>query len=117
MKVPLVKQVPCSAVTHCAFESRLRFLHRSTAFVLVPTFDAQALSASRYDATTLVDQPDAHDNQPFSELDYPIVIDKGASVSVTPNPDDFIEGSHTNVDDDGTERAERCDNGTRLCTS
>jgi hypothetical protein len=63
----------------------------------VPTFDVQALSASRYDATTLVNQPDAHDNQPLLELDYPIVIDTGASVSVTPNPDDFTEGIRTST--------------------
>ena len=82
---PPASRVPCSAVTHSTFERRL-------ALFSVPPFDVQALSAFQYDAATLVNQNDAHDNQPLSALDHPIVIDTGASVSVTPNPDDFVEG-------------------------
>ncbi len=81
-------------VTHCAIESasHLRYLQCSTALFSVPTFDAQALSTVCDDAATLTNQPDAHNNQPLLTSDYPIIIDTGASASVSPNPDDFAGG-------------------------
>ena len=88
--IPSFPTVSFRAVRSAPFLHPAR-LHRATTFyTATTTLDYQALSslARDYDCPstyTLQDQP--------SELDYlPIVIDTGASVTITPNPKDFTDG-------------------------